>query len=192
MSGVTARQFSRPGRAARGWRAGSAAVMLTLAIAGSAGIAGCSSSSSTHGSKVNDVTMTPQEAAAYADKILQDTADALSPRPRLEFSENYSNLAGPCLSGPNASQMVVVTRSYWLRGITGDDYATAGEQVLAYWKRLHWVISGTGGVGTSEPQITAVAPPYAFSVDLEFDSGVLSLNAASVCLWPHGHPPSGQ
>jgi hypothetical protein len=187
---VTTPQFSRPGRAAPGWRAGSAAVMLTVAMAASAGIAGCSTGSSAHGSKVNDLTMTPQQAAAYADKILQDTADALSPRPRLEFSEDYSNIAGPCLSGPNASQMVVVTRSYWLRGITGHDYATVGEQVLAYWRRLEWVISGTVGIGTTEPQVTAVAPPYAFSVDLEFDSGVLSLNAASVCLWPHGHPPS--
>jgi hypothetical protein len=134
--------------------------------------------------------MTPQEAAAYADSILHRTAAALRPRPRLEFSEEFSDTAARCPGGPDADQMVVVTRCYWLRGITGPQYAAAGEQVLAHWRRLRWTITDTAGVRTRRPVIGALAPPYAFRVSLEWSAagrgGLLSLTAASVCLWPDG------
>jgi hypothetical protein len=199
------KQIPRSGQPARGWRAG-VAMVLGLAIAGF-GIAACASSGpargNTHRSNVNDVTMTPQQAAAYAEEILQDTINVLTPRPQLATSaadEAYGilNNTGPCTSGPNASQMVVVSRGYWLKGITGHDYGTIGEQVLAYWRRVHWVITGTANIGASQLQITAVAPPYAFSVSMSWGTaignpdGQLSIGASSVCLWPHGHPPSGQ
>lgn len=195
------RQNPPPGLPARCWRAGGVAV--TLAVAALVGMAGCSSSTPTHRSgNVNDVTMTPQQAAVYAEKILLDTIDALTPRPQLATStagEGYGilNNTGPCTSGPDASQLVVVSRGYWLKGITGHDYGPIGAQVLAYWKRLHWVITGSKNVGASQPWITAVAPPYAFSVSLQWGTaignpdGQLSIGASSVCLWPHGHPPSG-
>jgi hypothetical protein len=134
--------------------------------------------------------VTPQQAAAYADVILHDTASALDPRPRLEFSAEFSDSAAWCSGGPGADTMVVVTRCYWLRGITGPQFAAVGEQVLAYWRRLGWVITDTAGIGARRPVIGAVAPPYAFRVSLEWSatggSGLLSLNAASVCLWPEG------
>lgn len=121
-------------------------------------------------------TMTPAQAAAYAEKILQDTADALTPRPRLETSsagEPYGilNNTTVCTDGPNADQMVVVSRGYWLRGITVHDYAAVGEQVLAYRKSLHWVITEAHGVGTTQPMVLAVAPPYAFSVSVSWGTG---------------------
>lgn len=132
--------------------------------------------------------MTPREAGFYAEQLLRDTAAALAPRPRLELSPEFSDDAAPCLGGPDAGRMVVVTRCYWLRGISGDDHAAIGEQVLAHWKRRGWVITDTAGAGTIQPVIGAVAPPYAFRVSLEWSdtggSGRLSLNAASVCLWP--------
>jgi len=132
--------------------------------------------------------MTPRQAATYADAILHGTASALDPQPRLEFSAELSDSAAPCPGGPGADKMVVVTRCYWLRGITGPQFAAIGEQVLAYWRRLGWVISDTAGIRTRRPVIGAVAPPYAFRVSLEWSaaggSGLLSLSAASVCLWP--------
>lgn len=132
--------------------------------------------------------MTPQQAAAYADAILHDTAAALDPRPRLELSTEFSDDAAPCQAGPDADAMVVVTRCYWLRGISGPEYAAVGEQVLARWRRLRWIITDTAGIGTRRPVVGALAPPYAFRVCLEWSaaggSGALSLSAASVCLWP--------
>lgn len=197
-------QISRPGLPGRAWRAGAVAVLLALAAAGMAGCSTGSSASSTHGSKVNDSqpAMTPAQAASYAEKILLDTANALTPRPRLETSsadEPYGilNNTTVCTDGPNASEMVVVSRGYWLSGITVHDYAAIGEQVLAYWKSLHWVITEAHGVGTTQPVVLAVAPPYAFSVSMSWGTGAspggqLSMGASSVCLWPHGAPSSGQ
>jgi hypothetical protein len=134
--------------------------------------------------------MTPQQAADYADALLHDTAGVLDPRPRLELSEEFSDSAAPCPGGPDADKLVVVIRCYWLRGITGPQYAAVGEQVLAYWKHLRWVITDTAGIRTRRPVIGALAPPYAFRVCLEWSaagsSGLLSLSATSVCLWPDG------
>lgn len=132
--------------------------------------------------------MTPKQAAFYADQLLRATAAALVPRPWLEFSDEFSDHAARCPGGPDADQMVVVTRCFWLRDITADEYGGIGAQVLACWLRLRWVITDVAGEGTARPVVGAVAPPYAFRVSLEWSdtggSGLLSLNAASVCLWP--------
>lgn len=137
--------------------------------------------------------MTPRQAAFYADQLLRGTAAALEPRPRLELRREFSNDAGACAGGPDADQMVVVTRCYWLRDITGQDHAAIGAQVLARWQRSGFVITDTAGAGTTRPVVGAVAPPYAFRLSLEWSqtggSGSLSLNAASVCLWPGGAAP---
>jgi hypothetical protein len=186
-------------------RPGAVAVLLALAVAGMAGCSGSSATSSTHqGSKVNNSrpAMTPAQAATYAEKILQDTANALTPRPRLDTgsageSSGILNNTSVCTDGPNASEMVVVSPGYWLRGITAHDYAAIGEQVLAYWKSLHWVITDSHGIGTAQPVVAAVAPPYAFNVSMTWGAGTdpggqLSMGASSVCLWPHGAPSPGQ
>jgi len=137
--------------------------------------------------------MTPRQAAFYADQLLRDTAAALDPRPRLEFSQEFSNDAARCPGGPDAERMVVVTRCYWLRDIAGQDHAAVGAQVLARWQRRGFVITDMAGAGTARPAVGAVAPPYAFRLSLEWSdtggSGQLSLNAASVCLWPEQQPP---
>jgi hypothetical protein len=167
-------------------------VTAAAALALAASIAGCSSGhhSGRNGS-VNDVTMTPAEADAYAEKLMLATGAGLHPKPRLEFSPYFSGTTG-CPGGPDASQMVVASRVYWLRDITEHDNIAIGEQILRYWKSLHWSITDSGGIGTSQPRITAVAPPYAFSVDLGWSTnGALSIGASSVCLWPDGHRPGG-
>ena len=141
----------------------------------------------------NQALMSPREASAYADKILTETADALNPRPRLVLNSEFGSV-GPCLGGPNAANLVVVERLYWVRGITAKDFKTVGEQVLAYWRHRRWLINGTNGVGTTKPEIYAIAPPYAFNVALNWGKGAtpagqLSFDAASVCLPPHKTSP---
>lgn len=202
---MTTPRIIRPRRPGRAGRAGVVAALVALAVAGTAGCSGSSSTNSTHhGSKVNNrqPAMTPAQAAAYAEKILQDTAHALSPRPQLATSSagqpyGILNNTSVCTDGPNASEMVVVSRGYWLDAIAAQHYAAISEQVLAHWKSLHWVITGSRGVGTAQPVITAVAPPYAFSVSMSWSpaadpGGQLSMGASSVCLWPHGAPSPGQ
>jgi hypothetical protein len=72
----------------------------------------------------------------------------------------------------NASDLIVVSRGYW-------------------------VITDSHGIGTTQPVITAVAPPYAFNVSMTWGAtahpgGQLQMGASSVCLWPHGPPSPGQ
>ena len=198
---MTMPRISRPGRVRRVRKRGVVGVLLALAVAGTAGCSG--SSSTSQGSRVNNSqpTMTPAQAATYAEKILQDTGQALTPRPRLQTSvagypyDQLNNTSG--CTDPDAPEMVVVSRGYWLRGITVHDYAAIGEQVLAYWKSLHWVITGSRGIGTTQPVIFAVAPPYAFYVSLTWGTathpgGQLQIGASSVCLPPPGAPSPGQ
>jgi hypothetical protein len=137
-------------------------------------------------------SMTEQQAAAHAEQILRGTAGALNPRPTLEIYQPGST-TGPCLDDTNpqsAQGRVIVSRTYWLRGIEQGSNATIGEQVLKLWQQKGWVISSTEGIGTSSPQITGLAKPYAFRISLESsDNGALSIGASSVCIWPHGTPP---
>jgi hypothetical protein len=160
------------------------AVVIALAAA-----AGCTSS----GNHVTQQpTMTEQQAAAHAEQILRDTAAVLRPKPTLEVYQPGS-ATGPCLDDTNpqsAQGRVIVNRTYWLRGIPQSSNATIGQQVLQYWKEKNWVITSTKGVGTAQPEITGLAKPYAFGINLEWSSdGSLSLAASSVCIWPHGTPP---
>ncbi len=160
------------------------ALVLVLAVA----LSGCS------GSSVNrHPTMTQQQAAAHAEQIMRDTADALTPRPTLEIYQPGSTTSA-CLDDTNpqsAQGLVVVSRTYWLRGIPHTSNTAIGEQVLRLWKQKGWVINSTKGIGTSEPQITGIARPYAFGINLEWSSdGSLSIQASSVCIWPNGTPPA--
>lgn len=129
--------------------------------------------------------MTPLQAAACAEDLLRQTADIMDPRPRLEPAGFFNGIS-PC---PDDDSLVTASRTYWLRGITEQDNTAIGEQVLPYWTRLGWTITSTTGIGTTSPVITAIAPPYAFSVSLESSAnGWLSIGATSVCL-PRDNPP---
>jgi hypothetical protein len=160
----------------------SAAVALALLA-----VSGCSGSSVNH-----QPSMTQQQATAHADQIIQDTVAALNPRPQLE-ADQYLTSTSPCLDDTNpqsAMGLIVVARGYWLRRIAQNANASIGEQVLRLWRKNGWVISTTEGIGTSAPQITGLAKPYAFRISLQSsDNGSLSLGASSVCIWPSGTPP---
>lgn len=55
--------------------------------------------------------------------------------------------------------MVVVIRCYWLRDVAGPQNAPVGEQLLAYWMRLGWVITDSAGIRSRRPVAGALAPP---------------------------------
>jgi hypothetical protein len=171
-----------------GWPSAVACLSSVMVFCLAITLSGCSGSDGSH---VNQPTMTAEQAAAQAEQIVRETADALTPRPTLEAYLPGSTTSA-CLDDNNpqvSNELVVVSRTYWLRGIPESSNASIGEQVLRFWKRKGWVITNTQRVGTSQPQIDGLAKPYAFGVNLAWSSnGALSIQAVSPCIWPHGTP----
>jgi hypothetical protein len=171
-----------PGAAPR-WRRCATVVIALAALVTSA----CSGG----GSPVFHPTMTEQQAIARAEQILHETAAAISPRPTLEVYQPGSD-TGPCLINPNdtSDKRMQVVRTYWLRGITEQDNASVGEQILRFWKHKGYAISDTKGVGTSQPDITGATQIDDFLISLEWSAdGSLSIGTTSPCIWPKGTPP---
>lgn len=162
------------------WRAGIAALLSALILGGCSG-----------GSGVTHPTMTQQHAIARAEYILHETAGAIIPPPRLEVYQPGS-ITGPCLINPNdtSDKRVQVTRTYWLRGITKQDNASVGQQVLRFWKQKGYVITDHPGMGTDAPNIHGYTRAENFLISLEYSSdGSLSIGTTSPCIWPNGTPP---
>lgn len=135
-------------------------------------------------------TITRQQATDRAEQILRDTADGITPRPRLEVYRPGS-IDGLCVVDPSntADTRIQVVRDYWLRGITTHDNITIGDQILRLWKQNGYIISDTLGIGTDSPSIHAVTRDN-FLVALEWsNNGALSIGTTSPCLWPDGTPP---
>lgn len=136
-------------------------------------------------------TITQQHASVRVEQILRGTANAITPRPTLEIYEPGSG-TGPCLvdTGDVNDKRVQVMLTYWLRGISTQNNASAAEQVLQYWKNLGCVITDTHGMGTDFPNVFARTPSD-FLISLETSSnGAMSVVASSPCIWPTGTPPS--
>jgi hypothetical protein len=171
------------GRGITAWRV-SATAVVTLAVMV---LSGCSSGSSVN----NHPTMTQQQAANRVEHVLQSTAAVLTPRPHLELNQPLS-VVGPCLDPADggSENRVIVPRSYWLRGISPQDNASIGMQVLDFWKKQGYLIAHTHGVGTDQPDITGRTRPDDFLISLEWSAdGSLSIGATSPCIWPKGTPP---
>lgn len=159
-------------------------VVLLLA-AGLSALAGCS------GGKVAAPTMTQAQATARAEKILQDTAAVLTPRPRLDFDPSLPNESGVCVADiPNASRMVNVDRTAWLRAITASHNGSIGQQIEAYWKKQGYTITTVGGIKEQSPVITGETKD-SFTISLATgEDGLMSLGASSPCIYKNGTPPS--
>jgi hypothetical protein len=154
-------------------------------------VSGCSGSSGTVNSHR---TRTVPQAEAFAEQLLREAAAALTAKPTLEVYRPGS-VNSACLDdnapGGVIKGMVVVDRTYRLRGITKADNPAVGQEMLRYWKQKGYSITSSQGIGTSQPQIIVSVPPDGFSISLQSSAaGVLSIEAASPCLWPHGTPPS--
>lgn len=137
-------------------------------------------------------TMTEKQAITRAEEILHQTAAALKPRPRLE-TYRPGSITGPCLISPNDAKdkRVQVTRTFWLRGITPDQNAAIGTQILQYWKAQGYTITGSKGVGSPQPSISGATRADDFLISLDTSSdGSLSIGTTSPCIWAHGTPPA--
>jgi hypothetical protein len=114
---------------ASSWPARLCGVVAAVVLAGLV-MSGCSG-----GNPVFKPTTTQQHATARAEQILRETAAAITPRPVLEIYQPGSG-PGPCLVNPNdtSDTRVQVGLTYWLRGISTQDNASVGQQILRYWK----------------------------------------------------------
>ena len=174
--------------ATRRWLAGAAAV-AAVTLMGSSGSSGGTVAK----------TMNQQQAAATAENIIRDTAAALHPQPRLDFDPSLGNDAIQCLAEqlPDASKMVTVDRTAWLRGIPNGQQVNIANQVKAYWQKQGYVIGTTANFAQGKPEITGYTPhkdPFeVFTFSLTTASnGWISIGATSPCVWPNGTaPPNG-
>ena len=171
--------------ATRRWLAGAAAVAAVT-------LAGCSGGSGGTVAK----TMNQHQAAAMAEQIVHDTATALHPQPRLDFDPSLGNDATQCLAEhlPDASKMVTVYRTAWLRGIPDGEQVNIANQVKAYWQKQGYIIGTTANFAQGKPEITGYTPhkdPFeVFTFTLTTASnGWISIGATSPCVWPNGTPP---
>ncbi|MEV8566815.1 hypothetical protein AB0436_14820 [Streptomyces sp. NPDC051322] len=125
------------------------------------------------------------------EQLIRETADALTPRPKLELYEPGSATA-QCLDPTDggSEKRRVVSRVYWLRGVGKADNQRLGQQVLHLWKKQGQLITSATGVGTDKPEIHGGSKPDDFLIALEAsDNGWLSIGATSPCIWPQGTPP---
>lgn len=158
------------------------AASIAVIIAGL--LTGCS------GGNVASHTMTKAQATARAEQILRKTAAGLNPKPRLEVN-SLLTVTDQCLANiPNASQMVNVAYSYWLRGIPESENGNIGLQIRSYWQKQGYRIDTSSGFGKGRPDISGMTKD-GFLVSLNWSSnGALSIGATSPCIYPDGTPPS--
>ncbi len=172
--------------ATRRWVAAAAAVAVVT-------LAGCSGGSGGTVAK----TMNQQEAAATAENIIRSTAATLHPQPGLDFDPSLGNDAIQCLAEelPDASKMVTVDRTAWLRGIPDGQQVNIANQVKAYWRQQGYVIGTAANFDQGKPEITGYTPhkdPFeVFTFSLTTASnGWISIGATSPCVWPNGTRPA--
>ena len=148
-------------------------------------LAGCS------GGNVATKTMTQAQAATRAEQVLAGTAAAVKPRPRLDFDPRLGNGADQCLASiPNATEMVNVSRTAWLRQIPTSENGSVGQQILAFWKKQGYKITDYSGFSAGKPSIDAETKDY-FTISLGTASnGLMSIGATSPCIYKNGTPPA--
>ncbi|MFJ3692616.1 hypothetical protein ACIPW9_00685 [Streptomyces sp. NPDC090052] len=159
--------------------------MMFLVLA----LAGCSQSEAAR--PKNHKTITHEQAAARAEQLIRETVNELTPRPKLEIYQPGSADA-PCLDPTDggSENRQVISRGYWLRGISRADNRSIGKQVLHLWKKKGDLITSTTKIGTDRPEIHGGSKPDDFLIALESsDNGWLSIGATSPCIWPQGTPP---
>ncbi|WP_143590831.1 hypothetical protein [Thermoactinospora rubra] len=140
------------------------------------------------GCTINESTITQSEAIARVDQLIHETANTLTPKPRLELIPS-STTPGSCLDSGKPQGQVVINRKYWLRGIPKDETMSIAHQVRAYWKKQGHRIVGSGG--PKNPDLSGESHPDGFILALSWTEGDnLYLAATSPCVWPDETPSS--
>ncbi|MET7460714.1 hypothetical protein [Nonomuraea sp. NPDC005501] len=139
------------------------------------------------GCSMNQATATSTQALARVEELIHDTANALTPRPRLEPIHSFE-APSPCLDEDKSQDRVIVSRAYWLRDVPKTDNMSISRQVHTYWEAQgHHIIAGGN---TNNPDLSGTSHPEGYTLTLTWaDGDDLYLGAASTCVWPDGHAP---
>jgi hypothetical protein len=144
------------------------------------------------GCTTNESTITQAQALARVERLIRDTAAAITPAPRLELIPS-SVPPSMCLHENESQQQVVISRSYWLRDVSKSQNMAIARQIESYWEKQGHRIVSTGGFAVGHPSIGGSSRPDHFNLALTWAEGDhLYLGAASTCVWPDGTPPPGR
>lgn len=140
------------------------------------------------GCTMNDLTITQEQADARVNRLIRDTAAALTPTPRLELIP-YGTGPDGCLTPGEPEEKVTINRKYSLRDIPKSENLNISRQVKAYWEAQgHRIVAvGTG----NSPNLNAESSPDHYILSLSWAEGDnLFLASTSTCVWPEGKPPA--
>lgn len=134
------------------------------------------------GCSTENVAPTQRQATARVDQLIQGTAAAISPSPRLELIP-YSVPPSTCLDESQSQDKVIINRKYWLRGIPKSQNMAVSRQIRTYWETQGHRITGTGR-GDS-PNLSGLSQPDHYILALAWaDGDNLYLAATSPCATP--------
>src|ERR1700683_4593337 len=128
----------------RGRRVG--AVLGAAAVV--AGLAGC-------GGGGGNVSLTHAQAVSQVEHLISQTVAGLTPQPKLQPYSSLSGDTGCEDSSGQQSNLVNVSRSYVLAGITASDNSAVGEDIHGVWQKQGYKITESRGVGAAEPNVNA-------------------------------------
>ncbi|WP_062435514.1 hypothetical protein [Herbidospora daliensis] len=125
-------------------------------------------------------------ATDRVERLVRDTAGALTPRPQLELIP-VSVTPTACLDKSQSLQKIVVSRAYWLRGVGRNQHMVVSRQVADYWKDQGFQVIAKNAQ-PDNPDLSGVTEPDKFILALTWGSGDhIYLAATSPCVWPESY-----
>ena len=130
--------------------------------------------------------MSRTQALARIEQLVNGTADAIQPRPRLELYRPSLNEKKCVLSAERGLEGLVVSRTYYLDGIPADQIKDVARQVKDYWTSQGHVIEGISEDGI---ELGGRSRPDDFLLALsETGDKILGLGVTSPCVLLDGTP----
>ncbi|MFI6323607.1 hypothetical protein ACIBG8_39185 [Nonomuraea sp. NPDC050556] len=124
---------------------------------------------------MQESTMTQAQALNRVEQLVHETAEAITPHPRLELIP-YSVATSSCLD-----HGVVINRKYWLRDVPKAENMSVSRQVRAFWQAGGHTIVASGDDGN--PGLSGLSRPDNFILALVWAEGDdLYLAATSPCV----------
>ncbi|MGV9306150.1 hypothetical protein ACWENQ_17580 [Nonomuraea sp. NPDC004354] len=131
-------------------------------------------------------TMNEQQAVDRVEQLIQDTVSVMHPKPDLDLyrpSLNRRYCVGATDGG--SEDRIIVTRTYYLRGIPKDRLVAVAERVRGHWRDQGHTITQATGLDIGQPDIAAQSRPDDFILSLSWTQGdVLGIGVTSTCIWP--------
>ncbi|WP_143020561.1 hypothetical protein [Sinosporangium album] len=135
-------------------------------------------------------TITQQEALERIERLIKSAIAGVTPQPKLDLTQSSLNpqkCLDPSDGGPE--DRIIVSRSYYLRGIPKENLTAVAEHVKKTWEAQGHQITDFRIVDNTMPVISGRSRPDDFLIALDWTQGdVLLIGANSTCIWPNGTP----